>query len=332
MIQVTEARSKQLKYTGLTEKDLNYLSEQKEYFTAITDVVVDRLYDHINEQPELVAIIQDNSTLERLKKTQRWYFMTMVEGKIDMEFIEKRLYIGKLHSRIGLTTDWYLGTYMTYLDMAVQCLKEIAPDEWMNITLSLSKMFNFDSQLVLEAYEYDEKKKIQIMSDERQGTLTKINKVVQELASMMVELSGSSQSIAITATNTADLQDQAHNKVDLLHTKIGEISVVGTLLQQVSDQTHLLGLNAAIEAAHAEEFGRGFGIVADEIRKLARHSKESVEEIKIKLNEISIVLQEVMQDSVRTNQLAREQAASSQELTAFVTMIESVTAELENLE
>ncbi|WP_438349293.1 protoglobin domain-containing protein [Paenibacillus sp. FA6] len=332
MIQVTEARNRQLRYTGLTEKDLNYLSEQKEYFEAITDIVVDRLYDHIDDQPELVAIINENSTVERLKKTQRWYFMTMVEGKIDMEFIEKRLYIGKLHSRIGLTTDWYLGTYMTYLDMSIQCLKEVAPDQWMDITLCLAKMFNFDSQLVLEAYEQDEKNKIQMMSDEREGTLTKINKVVQDLAAMMVELSGSSQSIADTATNTAELQDQAHTKVDLLHSKISEISVVGTLLQQVSDQTHLLGLNAAIEAAHAGEFGRGFGVVADEIRKLAMHSKESVGDIKTKLNEISTVLQEVMQDSVRTNQLAREQAASSQELTAFVNMIESVTVELENLD
>lgn len=331
MIQVTESRRKQLEYTGITEEDLNYLREQREHFAAITEIVVDHLYDHIYEQPELVAIITKNSTIERLKETQRWYFMTMVEGHIDMEFIEKRLIIGKVHSRIGLTTNWYLGTYMAYLDIAVQSLQKVAPEQWMRITLSLTKIFNLDSQFVLEAYECDEKKKIQDLSDERDVTLTKVNKAVQDLVLMMVELSESSQTIADTATHTADLQDQAYNKVDLLRTRVGEITAVGNLLQQVSDQTHLLGLNAAIEAAHAGEFGRGFGVVADEIRKLATHSKDSLKDIKSKINEIASVLHEVMQDSERTTVLAREQAASSQELTAFVNMIESVTEQLENI-
>ncbi|OAB36021.1 globin-coupled sensor protein [Paenibacillus glacialis] len=331
MIQVTESRKKQLDYTGITEADLTYLSEQKEYFEAITDIVVDHLYDHIYEQPELVAIITKNSTIDRLKKTQRWYFMTMVDGHIDMDFIEKRLAIGKVHSRIGLTTNWYLGTYMTYLDISIQCLKKVAPEQWMTIMLSLAKLFNFDSQLVLESYEQDEKKKVQELFEERQDTLIKVNKAVQELITLMVELSGSSQSITDTAVNTADLQDQAYDKVNLLRSKISEITVVGDLLQEVSDQTHLLGLNAAIEAAHAKEFGRGFGVVADEIRKLASHSKNSLKEIKVTLNEISNVLQEVMKDSERTTLLARAQAASSQELTAFVNMIESVTEQLENI-
>lgn len=332
MFDVTEARRKQLEFVGLTEEDLKYLSEQREHFAAITNNVVDRLYEHIYKHPELAKIINDNSTIERLKETQRWYFMTLVEGKIDMEFIERRLYIGKLHSRIGLTTDWYLGTYMTYLDLTVQGLQKSAPNEWMKIVLVLSRMFNFDSQLVLEAYEHDEKLKVQSLYEERDQTLSKVSKVVQELSAMMVELSGSSHSIANSANNTAELQEKAYQKVDILHTKIGEIANVGELLQQVSDQTHLLGLNASIEAAHAAEYGRGFGIVANEIRKLALHSKESLEEVKSKLEEISTVLNEVMQDSEQTFRLARDQAASSQELTAFIDMIETVTQELEKLD
>ncbi|MEX2460348.1 MAG: globin-coupled sensor protein [Paenibacillaceae bacterium] len=332
MIQVNENRRKQIAYTGITEDDLNYLKSQEVHFKAITDIVVDQLYDQIYDQPELAKIINEHSTIERLKVTQRWYFSTMVEGKIDHEFIEKRLHIGKLHSRIGLTTDWYLGTYMSYLNAAVLNFKQVTPDHWMQIVLSLSKMFNFDSQLVLEAYEQNEKLKIQNLSDERREILSKVNGVVQELVSMMVELSGSSQTVADSATLTAELQDKAHNRIELLRTKIDEINTVGSLLQEVSDQTHLLGLNAAIEAAHAGDYGRGFGVVADEIRKLASHSKESLKIITNKLKEIASVLSEVMQDSELTSRYAREQAASSQELIAFVNMIELVTNELENIE
>ena len=188
MIRVDEKRRTQLQYIGITEEDLYFLSQQKEHFEAITGIVVDQLYDHINEQPELAHIINQNSNIERLKQTQRWYFMTMVDGKIDEEFIEKRLYIGKLHSRIGLTTNWYLGTYMLYLDIAVQNLQRIVPDQWMKIVLSLSKMFNFDSQLVLEAYEHDEQQKIQVLYEERQETVSRVSKAVQELASIMVRI------------------------------------------------------------------------------------------------------------------------------------------------
>lgn len=332
MIQVDERRSKQLRYIGINEDDLSFLSEQKAHFEAITERVVDQLYSHIDNEPELAKIIKDNSPIERLKQTQRWYFMTMVDGKIDMDFIEKRLAIGKIHSRIGLTTDWYLGTYMVYLDIAVQNFQRIVPEDWMRIILALSKMFSFDSQLVLEAYEFDEKQKIQTLSDERQSTLGKINNVVQELASMMVELSGSSQSVADSATLTAELQDKAFTRIDLLRTKISEINTVGSLLQEVSDQTNLIGLNASIEAAHAGDYGRGFGVIAGEIRKLATHSKNSLIIIKEKLKEISIILSEVVLDSEQTSKYAREQAASSQELTAFVNMIETVTNELENIE
>ncbi|QHW32387.1 chemotaxis protein [Paenibacillus rhizovicinus] len=331
MIQVSEQRKKQLQYIGITEQDLAFLHSKRPLFEQITNQVVDRLYARIIDVPELRAIIDKHSSLDRLKETQRWYFMSLTDGTIDESFIERRIVIGNIHSRIGLTTEWYLGTYMLYLETAVEQFRQIAPDSWMTIILALSKMFNFDSQLVLEAYEKDEKDKIQALSDEKQTALTTISRIVQELSAMIVELGSSSQSVADSANHTADIQDQANAKVRELQAKIGEIDSIGSLLQEISDQSQLLGINAAIEAAHAADHGRGFGVVANEIRKLAAHSKESLVTVREKLQEITGVIGEVMQDAERTSTLARDQAASSQELTSFVQMIETITQELEHI-
>jgi heme-based aerotactic transducer len=74
-------------------------------------------------------------------------------------------------------------------------------------------MCNLDSQLVLEAYEADEKKKVQRLADERGILLVGINSAVQELASMMIELSSSTQSVAESASLTAVSQEKALYKV-----------------------------------------------------------------------------------------------------------------------
>lgn len=332
MINVHEARQKQLNYIGITNDTLAFLKSHEQSFKQITELVVDELYSRIYKQPELAAIITAHSTIERLKSTQIWYFQTMTAGLIDEAFIERRLFIGSLHSRIGLTTEWYLGTYMLYLDIATQHLMSVVPDSWLQIIQALSKMFNFDSQLVLEAYEKDEKALVQKMADDRQQMIATISAAVQELATMMIELTDSTQSVALTASHTAQLQEDSHDKVEQLNAQMTDIRLMGSVIQEVADRTNLLGLNAAIEAAHAGEAGYGFEIVAREIRKLAQSSKQSSKTIQEKLQGMNAIIADVKQRNDETVKLARAQAESSKELASFVSMIESITDELSKLQ
>jgi len=331
MINVSQHRLKQLEYTGITEEDLQLLASNQPIFRKVVDLVVDRLYAQIQQQPELVELIGKFSTIERLKQTQSDYWMSLSQGIIDEEFIMNRVRIGGVHSRIGLTTNWYLGTYMVYLNIATEVLKSELPSQWIQLVHAISKMFNLDSQLVLEAYELKEKDKIQVMVDQKEHMLHQVSLVVQELAAMMLELDASAQNIAETAITTAESQDHAHELVESLNVEVDQITEMGVLIRGISNQTHLLGLNAAIEAAHAGEHGRGFEIVANEVRKLALTSRQAQEQIQEKLEQIESKLVLVKQESEQTSLNARHQAASSEELHAFVQMIEKVAMDLKGL-
>ena len=89
-----------------------------------------------------------------------------------------------------------------------------------------------------------------------------------------------------TIINLASEVDSASKVIDEVNQHSAAIGGILDVIRGVADQTNLLALNAAIEAARAGEQGRGFAVVADEVRSLASKTQESTEEIQAMIEEL----------------------------------------------
>ena len=106
-----------------------------------------------------------------------------------------------------------------------------------------------------------------------------LNETISSLASVSEQIAAQSEEIAAVSNNLANSAKNSQQRVQ-------DTDQVLELIRGISAQTNLLGLNAAIEAARVGENGRGFGVVADEIRKLATTSAESIKQVTTIIDEI----------------------------------------------
>lgn len=150
-----------------------------------------------------------------------------------------------------------------------------------------------------------------------------VSEMAAHLEDSLEQASAAIQQIASYAGSVNENQQQLDSAVSEIGETTNNIYVVLELIKNIADQTKMLGLNAAIEAARAGDAGRGFGVVAEEIRKLSDESRQTVVQIKGLAQKIDERVQGAQNISAVTIRATEEQAAATEEITASIEEISS---------
>lgn len=151
--------------------------------------------------------------------------------------------------------------------------------------------------------------------------MAKIKTSTIELKSSLQETNSTISDITTSAAQLSEKLNHMIENTKVTEKLITESNEAVTLIESISKQSNLLGLNAAIESSRAGEYGKGFSVVAGEMRKLASNSSESSKKISAALAEMSDNMKIIIDTINELGQIATNQAASLEEVSSTVDQI-----------
>lgn len=159
-LQITEMEiEKRKKLLNFTDEDALILLSYKPTITKYVDGIVKGFYDHQLQVKEIALLIGDAETFRRLSNAMRRYILDLFDGDYDEEYVNRRLRIGKVHQRIGVSSKLYLAAIYQLQNILNNTLLMQADtgnsDDFITrekARKALDKIITFDVQLVLDTY------------------------------------------------------------------------------------------------------------------------------------------------------------------------------------
>lgn len=178
---------------NFTDRDAGILKSNKILIDEYIEAIVNQFYDHQTAIPEIALVIGDAETLRRLQSAMRSYILELFDGFYDAEYVNRRLRIGKIHERIGVSPKLYISAIyqlQKILNKAVEMHYYNKPDDKHAAELmdALNKILMFDIQLVFDTYIASLISEVQIAKEEMENYAESLEEEVAARTQQLSEL------------------------------------------------------------------------------------------------------------------------------------------------
>ncbi len=191
----------------------------------------------------------------------------------------------------------------------------------MNLGRIVRETIQVSDNLALSSQQFASgSQKISEVANEQTASAEEVASSMEEIVSSIHQNSSNAEETEKISRKAAEMISEVNDSVKQTVSRMTTVSEKIKIIGEIVQQTNILALNAAVEASRAGEHGKGFAVIASEVRKLAEKSSTAADEI-IELAESSVevagqsdqLLTEVIPDIERTSQLVQEIVASSKE-------------------
>ena len=255
-IQTNERFKEKLDFLSFSHVRRESVHALKELYGKNRDTILDGFYDHLQKIPKFNDVIQQHTTIDRLKKLFDGHFMSLFEDELNLDYVFRRRKIAHTHARIGVLPNWMLSAYTLLNQLFIPIITKTYyknPTKLTDTLLAYDSLVTIDQQIIIETYieiqansiitglgeiinyntELDEIKQLIQFQDMQESDILSVNASMEQLDVSIEEVT-----VAI-----ANISNDTHDSFEELNHDIADLHHLSDVLQTINqDQTNVQSL------------------------------------------------------------------------------------------